>query len=220
MPKESLKLVFERFWKKSMLLDIKFCNTVMTFWRIIFSICFSKIHEGRTILSNKKCVRINVILSNHLPHKLASDIIVRKNITISSLWYTINTFHPQLKYNKSPVLPLLDYLEKDSCVWVLSGTSVALVYGQSWLMFPRFCYQLVKTAFNKSLFFSSKDNSLAQSVLLAWIFEQKQTKAVPQVVTDRSHKFLSCANLTRWAVLGWFIFAKWPPSAGGKKVIN
>lgn len=180
-----------------MLLDIKSHNPVMTFWRIIFHISFSKIHEGITISGNKKSVRIKVILSNHLLHKLASDIIVRKNITISSLWYTINTFHLQLKYNKSPVFPLLDYLEKDSCVWVLSGTSAAPVYRQSWLMLPRFGYQLMKTAFNKSLFFSSKDNNLAQSVLLAWIFEQKQTKAVPQVLTDWSHKLLSCANLTR-----------------------
>lgn len=196
MPKENLKLAFERFWKKCMLLDIKSHNIVMTFWRI-FPICFSKIHEERTISGNKKCVRIKDILSNHLPHKLASDIIVRKIVTIFSLWYAINTFHLQLKYNKSQVLPLLDYLEKDSCVWVLSGASAALVYGQSWLMFPRLGHQLMKTAFNKSLFFSSKNNNLTQSVLLARIFEQKQTKAVPQVLTDWSHKLLSCAYLTR-----------------------
>lgn len=189
--------IFERFWKKSMLLDIKSHNAVMTLWRIILPICFSKIHEGRTISGNKKCVRFKVILSDHLPHKFASDIIVRKNITISSLWHTMNTIHLQLKYNESPVLLFLEYLEKDSCVWVLSGTSAATVNRQSWLMLPRFGYQVTKTAFNKSLFFSSKDNNLTQSVLLAWIFEQKQTKAVPEVLTDWSHKLLSCVNLTR-----------------------
>lgn len=144
MPKESLQQVFERFWKKSILLDIKSHNTVMTFWRIIFPICFSKIHEGRTISGNKKCVRIKIILSDHLPHKLASDIVVRKNITISSLWYTINTFHLQLKFNESPVLLLLDYLEKDSCVWVLSGPCLQAELAdapQIWLSADENCYQ-------------------------------------------------------------------------------
>lgn len=47
------------------------------------------------ILGNE---RIKVILSDHLPHKAAGDIIVRNNTTISSLSFTINTLHLQLKY--------------------------------------------------------------------------------------------------------------------------
>ena len=118
-------------------------------------------------LGNKKCVRIKVILSDHLPHKLTSDIIVRKNITISSLRSTINTFHLQLKYSESPVLPLLGYLENDSRVLVPSGASAACIYRQSWLVLPKFGCLLLKTAINRSLFFSSKHNNLSWSVLLA-----------------------------------------------------
>lgn len=47
------------------------------------------------------------------------------------------------------------------------GYFLAPVYRQNWQTLPRFGYQLMKTAINKSLFFSSKDNNLTQSVLLA-----------------------------------------------------
>lgn len=151
------------------------------------------------ILGNRKGVRIKVILSDPFTSQACKRHHCQKQHyhLLFLVYHKYMSFAVKIQWKASIALawPLG---EGFPCL-VPSGASAAPVQRQSWLVLPRFGCLLLKTAIKESLFFSSKRNQLSQSVLLAWIFEQKSTKAltaVPQVLMAWSDKLPPCANLS------------------------